>query len=110
MSTINPPIQASEQDGAMLPMESMARICKALGHPVRMQIVALLKAEDPCFCGQIVSRLPLAQSTVSQHLKHLREAGIVTGEIEGSGTIYCLNRGLLRRFNMSLAHFVEGLR
>ena len=110
MSTINPATQAIEQDGTLLPMESMTRICKALGHPVRMQIVALLKAEAPCFCGQIVRRLPLAQSTVSQHLKHLREAGIITGETEGSGTIYCLNRGLLRQFKRSLASFVEELR
>ena len=85
----------------------MARICKAMSHPVRMQIIAFLKTEKQSFCGRIVDHLPLAQSTVSQHLKNLREAGVIIGEIEGKGTCYCLNRALLDQFQASLARFLD---
>ena len=85
----------------------LAQICKALGHPVRLQIVEFLRAEHKCFCGEIVERLPLAQSTVSQHLKCLKEAGLVIGAIEGPGTCYCLDDLMLRQFQNSLAHFLH---
>ena len=61
-------------------------ICKALGHPVRIRILRFLKRVDRCICGEIVETLPLAQSTVSQHLKILKEVGLVIGEIEGPCT------------------------
>ena len=93
--------------GAALPLSDVVRICKALGHPVRMEIIALLKSEKRCFCGQIAGRLPLAQSTVSQHLKCLKDAGLIIGESEGSGIGYCLNEGLLRKFQRSLVHFLD---
>ena len=104
MSTRIPATSATPAPG-LLPQERMARICKALGHPVRLQIVAFLKSEKKCFCGQIVSRLPLAQSTVSQHLKCLKEAGLVIGQIEGPGTCYCLDDHMLQEFQNSLAQF-----
>ena len=70
---------------------------KALAHPARLAIVrALIEVGgDGCFCGDIVSDLPLAQSTVSQHLKILREAGIIQGQISGPRTCYCLDRAVL---------------
>jgi ArsR family transcriptional regulator, arsenate/arsenite/antimonite-responsive transcriptional repressor len=71
-----------------------ARI-KALAHPARLAIVRALMRIDGCCCGDIVRDLPLAQSTVSQHLKILREAGIVRGEIAGPRTCYCLDRAAL---------------
>lgn len=75
--------------------ERLAALCKALGHPVRVQIVRLLMSVDTCVCGDIVERLPLAQSTVSQHLKVLKDAGLVKGEIDGPRTCYCLSRSAL---------------
>lgn len=107
MSTHNPIHQTAVIGGKGLPRDIMARICKAMGHPVRMQIIAFLKAEKQCYCGQIVDHLPLAQSTVSQHLKNLKEAGVVIGEVEGPGTCYCLNLPLLRQFKHSLANFID---
>lgn len=106
MSTVNPIKQTIHRNDRALPLDTMARICKAMGHPVRMQIIEFLKAEKQCYCGQIVNRLPLAQSTVSQHLKSLKDAGVIIGEVEGPGICYCLNRSLLRQFKISLANFI----
>jgi DNA-binding transcriptional ArsR family regulator len=78
--------------------QTFAGICKALGHPARLRIVAYLKTMDRCICGEIVQMLPLAQSTVSQHLKVLKAAGLVKGEVEGPRTCYCLDREVLERF------------
>ena len=76
----------------------MARIFKALGHPARLQIVHHLLRTDECICGDIVQRLPLAQSTVSQHLKVLKQAGLIQGRLSGPKTCYCLNRRLWQQF------------
>ena len=81
-----------------LDAETFARICKALGHPARVRIIEHLKEMDRCICGQIVDILPLAQSTVSQHLKQLKAAGLIQGEVEGLKTCYCLDHDMLRRF------------
>lgn len=69
----------------------LARMLKALGNPVRFQIVEYLASNQTCITNDIVRFLPLAQSTVSQHLKVLREAGLILGEIEGPATCYCLD-------------------
>ena len=71
--------------------QRLARMLKALGNPVRFQIVEFLSSNQMCITGDIVRNTPLAQSTVSQHLKVLREAGLIQGEIEGPATCYCLN-------------------
>jgi len=71
--------------------ERLTTIMKALGHPARMQIVRYLSENPQCFTGDIVDVLPLAQATVSQHLKVLRDAGLICGTIEGPATSYCLN-------------------
>lgn len=71
--------------------QRLARMLKALGNPVRFQIVEFLASSQTCITGDIVKNTPLAQSTVSQHLKVLREAGLIQGEIEGPATCYCLN-------------------
>ncbi len=76
----------------------LASLAKALGHPARVQIVQILAERDACLCGEIVDKLPLAQSTVSQHLKILREAGLVRGDVDGPRVCYCLNRRALERF------------
>ena len=77
--------------------EELSTLAKALGHPARVQIMRLLVRRDACVCGDIVDELPLAQSTVSQHLKVLKEAGLVKGEIDGPRTCYCIEPRALRR-------------
>ena len=69
----------------------IALYAKALAHPARVAIVELLLNKQSCVCGDIVSELPLSQSTVSQHLKELKNAGIIKGEIEGVSVCYCIN-------------------
>jgi len=69
----------------------LARMLKALGNPIRFQIMETLAEKTTCMTHEIVATTPLAQSTVSQHLKVLREAGLIHGEIEGPATCYCIN-------------------
>lgn len=76
----------------------LAALAKALGHPARVQIVRFLLSRDSCMCGDIVDHLPLAQSTVSQHLKMLKEAGLIRGTIDGPRTCYCVEPAVLERF------------
>lgn len=77
--------------------EELATLAKALGHPARVQIMRLLVRREACICGDIVDELPLAQSTVSQHLKVLKEAGLIRGEIDGPRVCYCVEPRTLRR-------------
>jgi DNA-binding transcriptional ArsR family regulator len=77
---------------------SLANIAKALGHPARLAIVEFLLQQKECVCGDIVSELPLAQATVSQHLKELKTAGIIKGNIEGNSICYCLNEETIAEF------------
>jgi ArsR family transcriptional regulator len=81
-----------------LPVERqrLAKMLKALGNPVRFQIVETLAERQMCITAEIVETTPLAQSTVSQHLKVLRDAGLIRGEIEGPATCYCLDVDNLR--------------
>jgi ArsR family transcriptional regulator len=85
------PVEGVEAD------EDLAALAKALGHPARVQIMRLLVRREACICGDIVDELPLAQSTVSQHLKVLKEAGLVKGEIDGPRVCYCVEPRTLRR-------------
>lgn len=69
----------------------VARYAKALSHPARIAILQLLLKRQACVCGDIVDELPLSQSTVSQHLKELKEAGLIKGEIDGVKVCYCID-------------------
>ena len=71
--------------------QRLSKMLKALGNPVRFQIVQILAERQACITGEIVEATTLAQSTVSQHLKVLRQAGLIHGEVEGPATCYCLN-------------------
>jgi ArsR family transcriptional regulator len=82
--------------------EVVARLAQAMGHPARVAIVRLLRERESCICGEIVDVLPLAQSTVSQHLKVLRDAGLILGEVDGPRVCYCLNQVMLDRFKILL--------
>lgn len=80
--------------------QELARLAKALGHPVRVQIVRILAQRTTCVCGELVDELPVAQSTVSQHLKCMKEAGLVQGAIDGPRVCYCLSPTVLERLKM----------
>jgi len=69
----------------------IAKYAKALSHPARVAILKLLIQKQSCICGDIVEELPLSQSTVSQHLKELKEAGLIKGDIEGAKVCYCID-------------------
>jgi DNA-binding transcriptional ArsR family regulator len=68
-----------------------AQLAKALGHPARIAILQYLIRQQTCICGDLVDELPLAQATVSQHLKELKNVGLIKGEIEGTSVCYCIN-------------------
>ena len=80
----------------------LAGFGRALGHPARVDIVRMLIESGECVCGGIVERLPLAQATVSQHLKVLRASGLVRGEIDGPRVCYCINPEAVKRFKSLL--------
>jgi ArsR family transcriptional regulator len=75
----------------------LARLARALAHPARVRIVRLLVERGECACGRIVLDLPLAQATVSQHLKVLKESGIIQGQVDGPRICYCVDPKALRR-------------
>jgi ArsR family transcriptional regulator, arsenate/arsenite/antimonite-responsive transcriptional repressor len=89
----------------MEPDEEIARYAKALGHPARVKIVRFLLEREECMAGAISDELPLAQSTVSQHLKVLREAGLIHGEVDGARICYCADEKRIER----LKGLLEGL-
>ena len=77
--------------------DELAALGKAIGHPARVQILRILARKSACICGDIVEELPLAQSTVSQHLKVLKDAGLIRGDVDGPRVCYCLEPRTLRR-------------
>lgn len=85
------PIEGAEAD------EELAVLTKALGHPARVKILRLLARKNACICGDIVDDLDLAQSTVSQHLKVLKDAGLIRGDVDGPRVCYCIEPRTLRR-------------
>lgn len=91
------PVEGDEAD------EELAALAKALGHPARVQILRILVRKTACVCGDIVEELPLAQSTVSQHLKVLKEAGLIRGEVDGPRVCYCIEPRALRRLRVLVA-------
>jgi DNA-binding transcriptional ArsR family regulator len=82
---------ASKSDQFSKKHNQMANVLKALAHPARVAIVEYLLSVDACICGDIVNELPLAQPTISRHLKELKQAGLIQGEIQGTAICYCLN-------------------
>lgn len=83
----------------------LAELAKAIAHPARVAIVRLLMRQEGCIVGDIVDELPLAQSTVSQHLKQLKNAGLIRGEVDGPRVCYCIEPGVV----MLLKALVKGL-
>lgn len=89
---------ATKTDHFTEEQNQLAIVLKALGHPARVAIIQFLLKTDSCICGDIVDELPLAQPTVSQHLKELKNAGLITGNIEGNAICYCINPEMFNRF------------
>ena len=87
----------------------LATTAKALGHPARIAILDYLLEVDTCICGDIVNELPLAQPTVSQHLKELKNAGLIKGNIEGNAICYCIDESVLKELQAYFAAFAEKL-
>ena len=87
--------------------QQMAVLAKALGHPARVRIMRLLLDRDACYCGELVDELSLAQATVSQHLKILKQAGLIIGEIEGPRISYCASRERLAELHALVGRILE---
>ncbi len=82
----------------------VAKYAKALSHPARVAILKLLIQKQSCICGDIVEELPLSQSTVSQHLKELKEAGLIKGDIDGAKVCYCIDE---KEWKMAKQYLIE---
>ncbi|MBK8443308.1 MAG: winged helix-turn-helix transcriptional regulator [Sphingobacteriales bacterium] len=85
----------------------VANIAKALGHPARIAIIEYLLSVDTCICGDIVNELPLAQPTVSQHLRELKNANIIKGNIEGNAICYCVDENTLQQLQEYITQLYE---
>lgn len=83
----------------------LADFAKAISHPARVAILKTLAEKDQCICGEIVEVLPLAQSTVSQHLKELVNAGLISGTVDGPKSCYCINWKVFERFEKTFNRF-----
>lgn len=83
--------------------ETLAALAKAVGHPVRIKILRLLARRKACVTGDVVAELPLAQSTVSEHLRVLREVGLIQGEVDGPRTRYCISGAGLAALKAGIA-------
>ena len=85
----------------------MADFARALGHPARLAILQTLAARTTCVCGELVDELPLAQATVSQHLKELKTAGLIQGTVEGTRVCYCIHLETWEKYRLSLSAFLR---
>lgn len=87
----------------------LAEFAKALSHPGRLQILKILADCRTCICGDIVEKMPLSQATVSQHLRALKQAGLIQGEIDGPRTCYCLDQDTLAEAFTALGNLLAGM-
>jgi DNA-binding transcriptional ArsR family regulator len=87
----------------------LATLAKALGHPARVAILEYLMSVDTCICGDIVDVLPLAQPTVSQHLKELKSAGLIKGNIEGNSICYCIDNSSIEKLRAYFGNMLNVL-
>ncbi len=89
--------------------EPLAAACKALSHPARLAILQALAQRGSCICGEIVEFMPLSQATVSQHLKVLKDAGLVKGTIDGTRSCYCIDAGAMAALRSTLGDLFGSL-
>ncbi len=90
--------------------QELAKFAKALAHPARIAIINLLFKKGLCICGDIVEELPLSQSTVSQHLKELKNAGLIDGSVDGPKSCYCINWKAFEKFNAEFSTLFTSLK
>jgi len=88
----------------------LSRWAKALAHPARVAILQTLARRNECICGEIVEIMPLAQATVSQHLKELKDAGLVKGTVEGPSSCYCLNKDAIDKLSEDMTDLFDELK
>jgi len=99
----SPPVRrTSRRRPTAHPDAELAWLAKALGHPARIRMLRLLAGQTRCFYGSLADEFPLAASTVSQHLRVLRDAGLIQGEVDGPRTCYCIDRDRLARVTVLL--------
>ena len=107
MATQKTKLMCGDDAAVALPADSsaeqLAQLAWAVAHPGAVRIVRLLISRQACVCGEIVDKLPLAQSTVSQHLKILKESGLIQGEVDGPKVCYCINPQKLRELKLLIA-------
>lgn len=103
-SMIKSPTEFEETD------VNLSRMAKAIGHPARLAILKTIASRQECICGEIVEVLPLAQSTVSQHLRELKKAGLIKGRIFGTKSCYCINWDGLNQFVTQYEDFTSFLK
>ncbi|MBR9920054.1 MAG: winged helix-turn-helix transcriptional regulator [Bacteroidetes bacterium] len=96
---------ATKEDGYTEEQLQLVRMAKAIGHPARLAILQELLKRDACVCGQLVLELPLSQPTVSQHLKELKQAGLIKGWVEGTSVCYCIDQKNWRTAARMFGHF-----
>jgi len=87
----------------------LADIAKSLSHPARIKIMKLLSEMNACVCGELVNLLPLAQATVSQHLKELKRVGLIQGDIDGPKVCYCVNVEMLQKVTNEFQNYFNNL-
>ena len=90
--------------------QELAALAKAMSHPARIAILKVLAQRNECICGELVDMLPLAQSTVSQHLKELQNAGLITETIDGPRSCYCINWKAFEKFNSEFNFLFSNLK
>ncbi|MBK9399706.1 MAG: winged helix-turn-helix transcriptional regulator [Bacteroidetes bacterium] len=101
---------SSKSDEFTLKDNRIATFAKALAHPARVAILQLLIKRQACICGDIVEELPLSQSTVSQHLKELKAAGLIKGDIEGTKICYCIDEEQFEKAVKEMSGLLESYR
>jgi DNA-binding transcriptional ArsR family regulator len=98
---------AGKQEEFSVKHNRISKYAKALSHPARVAILNFLIKKNACVCGDIVEELPLSQSTVSQHLKELKEAGLIKGDIDGAKVCYCINEKQWKEAQQCLDHLFD---
>ena len=99
-----------EQKIELRNFEALAQACKALSHPARLAILQTLAQRGVCVCGEVVDVLPLSQATVSQHLKVLREAGLIRGDVDGPRSCYCIDESTVRELGEQMGQLFSSLK
>jgi ArsR family transcriptional regulator, arsenate/arsenite/antimonite-responsive transcriptional repressor len=108
--TINDIMATNKKESFTQKEQDLAAFAKAIAHPARIAILKVLAKHNQCICGEIVEVLPLAQSTVSQHLKELLEAGLIKGTVDGPRSCYCIHWEAFERFHLSFETLFTGLK